>query len=165
MGKFQLMFALQLLRCPSLNPRIRGITLLSEIIDLTVRSGVRWAPLLPSIVLCYALFSLLGMQLPMGSASYIPAAQEYSTSQNYRLFCFHNLSTSPFLFVLYSSSSEGLWRRRLRIMFMLYMSLLFLYLILNTRIAFFPEMTCGIFAEFFSGWDSVFLIYRFFLRT
>lgn len=40
-GRFHLMFALQLLRCPFLNPRIRGVTLLSDIIDHTVRSGAR----------------------------------------------------------------------------------------------------------------------------
>lgn len=41
------MFALQLVRCPFLNPRIRGVSILSEIIDITVRSGARcdFAPL------------------------------------------------------------------------------------------------------------------------
>lgn len=39
--RFHLFFALQLVRCPFLNPRIRGVTILSEIIDITVRSGMR----------------------------------------------------------------------------------------------------------------------------
>lgn len=39
--KFDMTFALQLIRCPFLNPRIRGVTILTDIIDITVRSGIR----------------------------------------------------------------------------------------------------------------------------
>lgn len=39
--RFHIMFAIQLIRCPFLNPRIRGVTFLSEIIDITVRNAAR----------------------------------------------------------------------------------------------------------------------------
>lgn len=39
--RFHIMFAIQLIRCPFLNSRIRGVTILSEIIDITVRNAAR----------------------------------------------------------------------------------------------------------------------------
>ncbi|CAM9482017.1 unnamed protein product [Scytosiphon promiscuus] len=37
--RFHIMFAIQLIRCPFLNPRIRGVTILSDIIDVTIRNA------------------------------------------------------------------------------------------------------------------------------
>lgn len=37
--RFHILFAIQLIRCPFLNPRIRGVTILSDIIDVTIRNA------------------------------------------------------------------------------------------------------------------------------
>ncbi|CBJ30122.1 conserved unknown protein [Ectocarpus siliculosus] len=39
--RFHVMFAIQLIRCPFLNPRIRGVTVLSDIIEVTIRNATR----------------------------------------------------------------------------------------------------------------------------
>lgn len=39
--RFHIMFAIQLIRCPFLNPRIRGVVILSNIIDVIVRNAAR----------------------------------------------------------------------------------------------------------------------------
>eukprot|EP00903_Cladosiphon_okamuranus_P019913 g18301.t2 len=39
--RFYIMFAIQLIRCPFLNPRIRGVVILSNIIDVIVRNAAR----------------------------------------------------------------------------------------------------------------------------
>ncbi len=39
--RFHIMFAIQLIRCPFLNPRIRGVTNLSGIIEIIVRNASR----------------------------------------------------------------------------------------------------------------------------
>lgn len=36
--RYHIVFAIQLIRCPFLNPRIRGVTILSDIIDVTMRN-------------------------------------------------------------------------------------------------------------------------------
>lgn len=39
--RFHIMFAIQLIRCPFLNPRIRGVVILSNIIDVIIRNAAR----------------------------------------------------------------------------------------------------------------------------
>eukprot|EP00752_Nemacystus_decipiens_P004045 g3704.t1 len=42
--RFHIMFAIQLIRCPFLNPRIRGVVILSNIIDVIVRNAASRRP-------------------------------------------------------------------------------------------------------------------------
>lgn len=75
--RFHLMFALQLVRCPFLNPRIRGVSILSEIIDITVRSGARCdSPALfgGSLALALSMSICIGNFAARGGLSFMEAA-------------------------------------------------------------------------------------------